>query len=86
MDYLKTQELPTDDRKARTLLLTINNYYLNLEGILFHLWSPTNNRRKNPRSQLVLQKNLRYKILTWPQDDVTGGQFGVNEKRRTDAK
>ena len=47
--YLKTQELPADNREARTLLLMIDNYYLNPKGILFYPWSPTSSRRKNPK-------------------------------------
>ena len=57
----------------------IDDHYLSSEGILFHIWSPTENRRKEPRSQLVLPKSLRYEILVWAHDDVTGAHFGINK-------
>ena len=34
---------------------------------------------KNVRLQLVLPKSLRYEILTWAHDDVTGGHFGIKK-------
>ena len=79
INCLETQELPANDNKARSIPLTIDDYHLSPEGVLFHLWTPRTNRRKNVRLQLVLPKSLRYEILTWAHDDVTGRHFGIKK-------
>ena len=38
--YLETSKLPDHNGPARSLLLTIDNYFLSDEGLLFHLWTP----------------------------------------------
>eukprot|EP00794_Sanderia_malayensis_P016269 gene16269-17909_t len=38
--YLENADLPANDSKARSLLLSIHSYYLDEHGVLCHLWSP----------------------------------------------
>ena len=41
IEYLECSLLPDDNNKARTLLLTVDSYYLDENGILCHLWTPS---------------------------------------------
>ena len=84
--YLETSKLPHDNASARSLLLTIDDYFLSSDGLLFHLWTPTGSRRKTTYQQLVIPAALRYEILSWGHDDPTAGHFGTTktyEKLRT---
>ena len=39
INYLQTEQLPAQDTKARSLLLTVNDFFME-DGILYHLWTP----------------------------------------------
>ena len=84
--YLETSKLPDHNGPARSLLLTIDDYFLSDEGLLFHLWTPQGRRRATTYQQLVVPPALRYELLVWAHDDPTGGHFGTvktYEKLRT---
>ena len=51
INYLESDQLPDNDDSARSLLHTIDNYYLDNHGNLCHLWTPTGRRRTTPRSE-----------------------------------
>ena len=76
--YLESSTLPDKDRVARSLLLTIDDYFLSGDGLLFHLWTPRGPRHTSTYEQLVIPTALCYEILTWGHDDaMTGGHFGT---------
>ena len=45
--------------------------------MLFHIWTPRNRLRNTPCNQLVIPTSLRYELLVWAHDDLTGGHFGT---------
>ena len=45
IQYLESSKLPDKDSVARSLLLTIDDYFLSEDGLLFHLWTPKGRRR-----------------------------------------
>ena len=77
IQYLEESQLPLDNSQARSLLLSIDSYYLDENGILFHLWSPGKRRVTSIRSQVVIPASLRYDVLVSCHDDPTAGHFGV---------
>ena len=86
INYLESATLPDKDKLARSLLLTIDDYFLSDDGLLFHLWTPRKTRHTTTYQQLVIPAALRYEVLTWGHDDPTAGHFGTvktYEKLRT---
>ena len=86
ISYLETANLPACDTKARSLLLSIDSYYLDENGILCHLWSPGKGKAQSLRSHVVIPASLRHDILTSCHDDATAGHLGpikTYEKIRT---
>ena len=78
IDYLETSRLPARDNIARSLLLSIDDYFLSEDGLLFHIWTPKGRRRANTYQQLVIPAALRYEVLTWGHDHPFGGaHFGT---------
>ena len=61
---LESNELPHDNRIARTLLLHADDFFLNDDGIFCHLWHPGQRRASHLLSQLFVPSNLRHEILT----------------------
>ena len=76
IQYLETSELPSSDTKARTLLLSIDSFYLDEQGILCHLWTPGKRRAKSLCTQVVIPASLRHEILVSLHDDPTAGHLG----------
>ena len=54
IQYLESSKLPDKDSIARSLLLTIDDYFLSEDGLLFHLWTPKGRRRTTTHQQLVI--------------------------------
>ena len=77
--YLKSNELSHDHRIARTLLLHVDDFFLNDDGILCHLWHPGQWRAGHLLSQLVVLSNLRHEILTNVHNDATGGHLRIHK-------
>ena len=77
--YFESNQLPLDSCVARTLLLHIDEFYLNDDGILCHLWYPGKRKAGHLFSQLVVPSSLRHKVLTNAHDDATGGHLGINK-------
>ena len=77
IQYLEVATLPASDTKARSLLLSIDSYYLDENGILCHLWSPGKRRAQSICSQVVIPASLRHEILVSCHDDPTVGHLGV---------
>ena len=77
IQYLESSKLPDKDSIARSLLLTIDDYFLSEDGLLFHLWTPKGRRRTTTHQQLVIPAALRYEVLTWGHDDPTAAHLGT---------
>eukprot|EP00794_Sanderia_malayensis_P014549 gene14549-16052_t len=73
--YLESKELPSNDLKARSILLTIDSYFINEHGILCHLWTPGGRRVKSLVPQVVIPASLRHDILVSCHDDATAGHL-----------
>ena len=76
--YLTTAQLPANDNIARSLLLTVDDYFLD-NGILYHLWTPAGRNKKGPFIQLVVPKGLQLQIIQSAHDDVIAGHLGLTK-------
>ena len=74
--YLKSDPLPPNHTIARSLLLTVNDYFLD-HNILHHLWTPTARKKKGSFVQLVVPKRLQPQIMQAAHNDVLAGHLGV---------
>ena len=74
--YLETSTLPVNDAKARSLLFSIDSYYLDENGILCHLWSPKKLKQQSLRSQVVIPASLRHDVLISCPEGPTAGHLG----------
>ena len=77
VQYLETWKLPDHNNTARSLLLKVDDYFLNEDGLLFHLWFPKDHRRSTTYQQLVIPTTLRYELLMWAHDNPTSGHLGT---------
>ena len=78
INYLQTEQLPAQDNKARSLLLTVNYFFME-DGILYHLWTPMGRTKLNTFVQLVVPQGLRLQILQGAHDDVLAGHLGATK-------
>ena len=77
--YLESNQLPLEDSIARTLLLQIDDFYLDDNGLLCHIWYPGKRHAGRLFSQLVVPIGFRREILTHAHDDATGGHKGIQK-------
>ena len=77
--YLKTDQLPATATSARAIMHSIDNYYLDPDGLLCHLWVSKGRRVPSLKSQLVIPTLLRHEILVGGHDDPLAGHLGVNK-------
>ena len=77
--YLETENLPNNSAAAKAIIHSIDDYYLDPNGLLCHLWVPKGRRIQTPKSQLVVPTPLRHEILVGGHDDPLAGHLGVNK-------
>lgn len=77
--YLEWEQLPANNKTAKTILHTIEQYYLDPDGLLCHIWFPGNNQVPTPKSQLVIPAALRHEVLLQVHDIPFSGHLGVNK-------
>ena len=71
--------MPESEEKARSLMLSIDSYYLDSNGILCHWWTPGKRHTKSLCSQVVIPAALRHDILVACHDDPTAGHLGATK-------
>ena len=79
INYLETDSLPNDNAAAKALLHVIDDYFLDPDGILYHIYVPKSRRVATPKTQLVVPMPLRQEILIGGHDHPTAGHLGVNK-------
>lgn len=80
IDYLQHDLVPLNNQSAKALLHTIDDYYLDQDGLLCHIWTPGKGRLTTPRFQLVVPTALRHEILLSLHDSpLGGGHLGVHK-------
>ena len=77
--YLEDKILPAKDGSARALLLCVDNYFLDKDGILCHIWVPNKRHPRGMYTQLVVPAALRQEVLTAGHDDPTAGHLGTHK-------
>lgn len=50
--YLETEELPSNGVAAKAIMHSIDDYYLDPNGLLCHLWVPKGHHIQTPKSRL----------------------------------
>ena len=79
INYLESHELPSDDKKARSLLLSIDSFFLNDHGILCRLWTPGKRRIQRLCVQIVIPASLRHEVLVACHDHCTAAHLGITK-------
>ena len=78
INYLNTSQLPPPDKATCSLLLTVNDYFLE-DGILYHIYTPMGRRKHDPFIQLVVPKSLQHQILEAAHNDVLASHLGITK-------
>ena len=73
--YLKSEELPANNKLARSLLLIVDDFFLE-DDILYHLWTPSGRKKTGPFVQLVVPNGLKLQIMQAAHDNVLAGHLG----------
>ena len=76
IQYLKTNELPDDKKTAAQVLTNIDEFFLETDGVLYHLYEPTKSSATGIYKQLVLPKKFRSDILFWEHDHPMASHIG----------
>lgn len=77
--YLQCDELPQNDEDARKLLLEVDNYVLDDNGLLYHISVPPPRTKQDPVVQLVVPRDLRHEIIYHCHDSPLAGHFGLQK-------
>ena len=78
MDYIQNDVLPSNDAKARRILLRSDSFYISQDGLLCHL-DRSQKRARDSFSQLVVPQSMKYEILSNVHNHVAGAHFGVHK-------
>ena len=83
--YLESDCLPSNNARAKRILLSEDVYFLDEDNILYHLDLTDKRGSKGRHAQLVLPALLRYEVLVNAHDDLSGGHLGVLKLTRNSA-
>ena len=79
MDYIQHDSLPSNDAKARRILLRSDCFYISQDGLLYHLDRSQKRSARDSFSQLVVPQSMKYEILSNVHNQVAGAHFGVHK-------
>ena len=79
IDYIQDDILPSNDARARKILLRGNSFYISQDGLLYHLDRNQKRSARDAFSQLVVPQPMKYKILSSVHNHVAGAHFGVHK-------
>ena len=79
MDYIQQDSLPSNDAKARRILLRSDCFDISQDGLLYHLDRSQKRSAHDSFSQLVVPQSLKYEILSNVHNHVAGAHFGVHK-------
>ena len=79
MDYIQHDSLPSNDAKARRILLRGDCFYISQDGLLYHLDRSQKRSARDSFSQLVVPQSMKYEILSNVHNHVAGAHFGVHK-------
>ena len=78
INYLKNDILPESNTDARKLLLTIENYFLDDNGVLYHILHSHLSPTQQLVEQLVIPESLKTEVLTACHDEPTAAHMGID--------
>ena len=71
--------MPSNDAKARRILLRSDSFYISQDGVLCHLDRNQKPSARDAFSQLVVPQSMKYEILSIVHNLVAGAHFGVHK-------
>ena len=74
--YLATKTLPNDEKLSRFIVHQHDNFYLDENNLVYHVWSPTGRNTTATKPQLLIPGNLRFDILKAFHDNPIGCHLG----------
>ena len=77
--FMETDALPPSNSRAHSFVLCGDKFYLDENGLLFSLWTPSKRTNRDVCSQLVIPDALKHEVLVWAHDDVTAGHLGTQK-------
>jgi transposase InsO family protein len=79
IQYIRDGILPTDSKSARKTILETQDFIIDENGLLFHIYYPRGKGQKSERiiKQLAVPKSLRNDVLLSYHDALTGGHQGM---------
>ena len=81
--FITTDELPPNNALAKRTLMQCEEYYVDDNGILFHLLQAHKSPTGNLIEQLVIPETLKIEVLTSMHDHPTGGHMGMDRTYNT---
>ena len=79
IDFLESDNLPFSDKKAQNILLTSDRFYLDKDGLLYHLDRNQKLSARDSFSQLVVPQSMKFEILSNVHDHVSGAHSGTHK-------
>ena len=79
IDFLESDVLPFDDKRARKILLTSDKDYVGQDGLLYRLDKDLKRNARDSFSQLVVPPSMKFEVLSNVHDHVSGAHFGVHK-------
>ena len=83
INYLRTDALPDKTVEAKAVILHCEDYFLDENGILYHIVQENKSPTGQIIEQLVIPDSLKIEVLSACHDDATGGHFGIDRTYAT---
>ena len=71
--------MPSDDKRARKILLTSDKFYVGQDGLLYRLDKDQKRNVRDSSSQLDVPPSMKFEVLSNVHDHVSGAHFGVHK-------